>query len=360
MTGVSAAADDEFDDEFDDVLSAAQVHTLQQCSAGCRMDVCYPDLWVVRVQDQWKAGGSALGGGPPTAATLGANDTAAQMPKATTALSAPALKIEKFDASKALAIAGMVIAEKEEQKAKEIAATKQSEPKAPPTPEPVVLMRGPAAFLSPTMEEGEEEDEEDEEDEEGGDDGEELLLLMEGEGSTDGTQRTRGSAGAAASSEQSAAAAAVAARAVRAGALATTPAARSAPAQQPEPEAALSDRTAAAAAEWDLVVEQREKSAAIATAQMLEAGMNPDRGGVKPKLGGWGNPISFVEAADRFSTAVSVLPADQLPPIIPVGGGGLFSCCMSGGPPSDELEQEVQLVRPVLLSLHASAHNSFS
>lgn len=39
MTGVSAAADDEFDDEFDDVLSAAQVHTLQQSSAGCGTDV---------------------------------------------------------------------------------------------------------------------------------------------------------------------------------------------------------------------------------------------------------------------------------------------------------------------------------
>jgi hypothetical protein len=310
----------------------------------------------VRVQDQWKAGGSALGGGPPTAATLGANNTAAQMTKTTTGLSAPAPKVEKFDASKALAIAGMVIAEKEEQKAKENAAAKKAEPNAPPTPEPVVLLQGPAAFLSPTMEEGEEEDEEEDEE---GDDGDELLLLMEGEDSTDGTQRTRGSVGAAAASEQSAAAAAAAARAARASAFASTPPARSAPAEQPEPEAAPTDRTTAAAAEWDLVVEQREKSAAIATAQMLEAGMNPDRGGVKPKLGGWGNPISFVEAADRFSTAVSAMPADQLPPVIPVGGGGLFSCCMSSGPLSDELEQEVQLVRTCAVITPASARPGF-
>ena len=59
---------------------------------------------------------------------------------ATAALSPRAPKVEKFDASKALAIAGMVIAEKEEQKAKEDAAAKKTEPEAPPTPEPVVVM----------------------------------------------------------------------------------------------------------------------------------------------------------------------------------------------------------------------------
>jgi hypothetical protein len=288
------------------------------------------------VQDQWKAtaprtGSASLSSGPPAATVLGANDAVPQM-QPTAALSQPAPKVEKFDASKALAIAGMVIAEKEEQKAKEDAAAKDAEPEAPPTPEPVVLMQGPAAFLSPTMEEGEEESEE--ESEEDGDGGEELLLLMEEE--EDATAGPRGS---------TAAAAAAAARTARASAFATSPPAPIAAAQESTAQPPPSDRAAAAAAEWDLVVEQREKTAAISTAQMLEAGMNPDRRGVKPKLGGWGNPISFVEAAERFIAAISAMPADQLPPIIPIGGGGLFSCCMSGGPPPEELEREVQLVR---------------
>eukprot|EP01043_Picozoa_sp_COSAG02_P012900 COSAG02_NODE_508_length_20916_cov_162.483691_7_plen_341_part_00 len=287
------------------------------------------------MQDQWKAtaprtGSASLSSGPPAATVLGANDAVPQM-QPTAALSQPAPKVEKFDASKALAIAGMVIAEKEEQKAKEDAAAKDAEPEAPPTPEPVVLMQGPAAFLSPTMEEGEEESEE--ESEEDGDGGEELLLLMEEE--EDATAGPHGS---------TAAAAAAAARTARASAFATSPAPIAA-AQESTAQPPPSDRAAAAAAEWDLVVEQREKTAAISTAQMLEAGMNPDRRGVKPKLGGWGNPISFVEAAERFIAAISAMPADQLPPIIPIGGGGLFSCCMSGGPPPEELEREVQLVR---------------
>ena len=40
MTGVSAAAADEFDDEFDDVLSAAQVRTRERYCAAVVWMMC--------------------------------------------------------------------------------------------------------------------------------------------------------------------------------------------------------------------------------------------------------------------------------------------------------------------------------
>ena len=45
--------------------------------------------------------------------------------------------------------------------------------------------------------------------------------------------------------------------------------------------------------------------------------------------------------ADR----VAALPESELPPRIPVGGGGLFACCLGGGgAQAEEMERQVQLV----------------
>ena len=45
-----------------------------------------------------------------------------------------------FDASRALAIASEVLTQKEEEKSEQLAQQEAAKPKAPPTPEPVVLL----------------------------------------------------------------------------------------------------------------------------------------------------------------------------------------------------------------------------
>ena len=232
-----------------------------------------------------------------------------------------------FDASRALAIASEVLTQKEEEKSEQLAQEEAAKPKAPPTPEPVVLLQGPSAVLSPTLEEGDEEEEEEESSSSSGDEGEELLLMMEGDEGA--------SAAAAAPSPQPVAA--------------PTPAPASAEMllpRSPEPEpAAPADRTQEAAAEWDMVMEQREKTAAAQQVQLTQAGVDLNKGGVRPKLGGWGNPITFLEAGQRFEAAIAALPESELPPRIPVGGGGLFACCLGGGgAQAEEMERQVQLV----------------
>ena len=61
----------------------------------------------------------------------------------------------------------------------------------------------------------------------------------------------------------------------------------------------------------------REKTAAAQQVQLTQAGVDLNKGGVRPKLGGWGNPISFLEAGQRFE-ARAITVADGAPGVAQV------------------------------------------